>query len=62
MTRDQDLTSLRGVGRAAGWRRPVTSRWLVPWLRVVVGALAVLFATKAAQVRAASEGDKPPAT
>jgi hypothetical protein len=61
MTRDRDLTSLRGVGRAAGWRPPVTSRWLVPWLRVVVGALAVLFATKA-QVRAASEGDKPSAT
>jgi hypothetical protein len=39
-----------------GWRRRLA------WLRVLAGALAVLFATKAAQVRAASEADKSSTT
>jgi hypothetical protein len=62
MTPDQNLTGLRDRGRVAG-RRPVRT-WRSPlaWLRVVVGALAMLFATRAAPVRAASEADKPSTT
>jgi hypothetical protein len=64
MTPDRDITSLRDAGRVAGWRRaaPWRMRSFVPWLRVVLGALAVLFGTRAVSVRAASEGDKASTT
>jgi hypothetical protein len=51
-----DSKSLREVGRVAGWRRAF------PWLRVVLGALAVLFGARVEPVGAAAEADKPSTT
>jgi hypothetical protein len=51
-----DAKSLAGAARLAGWRRAV------PWLRVVLGALAMVFGARVAPAGAASEVDNPSTT
>jgi hypothetical protein len=51
-----DSKSVRGMGRVVGWRRAF------PWLRIVLGALAVLVGARVEPVSAASEADKPSTT
>jgi hypothetical protein len=51
-----DSKSLGGAGRVAGWRRTF------PWLRIVLGALAVVFGARVAPAGAATEVDNPSTT